>query len=91
MNSGQFLTRRGRRVACTVGAGLTWGAVVALLIVACVTGSNDVGRVGLALSAVAAAWTICLTITRHSELVVAAYVSGREEGRAEVATLHGPR
>lgn len=87
METGCFLTKRGRRAASLIGAAMCWVLMVAMLTVAWAAGSENAGRIGLATSAVAAAWTICIVIGRHSDLVVAAYVAGREEGRAEVLKL----
>lgn len=88
MESGYFLTKRGRRMLQVLGAGLTWTAAFLLLTAAAIFGTDAARGFGLGLSAVAAAWTVCLAISRHSDLVREAFRLGKEVGLDSVRQLH---
>lgn len=91
VESSCMFTPRGRRAAKVIGAACCWAAAVSLFITAVVTDADAARFAGFLCMATAVAVTVCIAISRHADLVIAAYDAGRETGRAEVRRLPGQR
>lgn len=91
VESSCVFTPKGRRMVQVVAAALLWIAAVTLFAGAVLTDADAARFAGFLCMATAVAVTVCIAISRHADLVIAAYDAGRETGRAEVRRLPGQR
>lgn len=87
MESRGFLTKRGRRLVGMIGAAGCWAVSLTLLITATLLTSDGARGFALAMTGVAASWTVCLAVSRNGELVKAAFEVGKEVGRDSVRSI----